>query len=174
MNNALMIKASQNIEHLRQSKPKRPPNPTWAAHQRRQALYDQHLTQRDLAADLGISPEAVSQCMNDERTSRRIATRLAELTGRSLSELWPCGKYAEWHEVDTSQLNPTEFRQWALQRANTTQSEIAQTLGISPEAVQHCISGRATSRRTAEYIAGLTGYSLDTLWPCGKYQEHAQ
>lgn len=169
MNNALMTKASQNIEHLRQCQGKRPAKPTWAAHQRRRALYDIGFTQRDLAADLKVSPEAVSQCINNERSSRRIATRLAELTGHSLSQLWPCGRYADWDAIDPSQLTPVEFRHYALRRAQTTQRQVAQQLGISPEAVHHCISGRATSRRVAKHIASITGYSLETLWPCGKY-----
>lgn len=174
MNNALMTKARQNIEHLRQCQGKRPPTPTWAAHQRRMALYNMGLTQRDLAADLKVSPEAVSQCINNERSSRRIATRLAELTGHSLSQLWPCGRYADWDSIDPSQLEPIEFRHYALWQANTSQQQVAQALDISPEAVNHCVSGRAKSQRVANYIANITGYSLEKLWPCGKYQEHAQ
>lgn len=169
MNNALMTKASQNIEHLRQCQGKRPSKPSWAAHQRRMALYDIGFTQRDLAADLKVSPEAVSQCINNERSSRRIATRLAELTGYSLSQLWPCGRYTDWDAIDPSQLDPTEFRHYALRKINTTQRHVAHELGISPEAVNHCISGRAKSQRVAAHIASITGYSLEKLWPCGKY-----
>lgn len=69
--------------------------PTRAAFNRRFALYKAGFTQRDLAADLQISPEMVSMAINNRCSSRTVATRLAELTGLSLKTLWPCGKYQE-------------------------------------------------------------------------------
>ncbi len=67
--------------------------PSRQAFNRRFELYRAGYTQRDLAADLEVSPEIVSMVINDHKTSGRIAARMAELTGVSLERLWPCGKY---------------------------------------------------------------------------------
>lgn len=99
MNNGLMdahpmgSKAQANLNRSKQhdfiNDPKR------AAFNRRFELYRVGYTQRDLAADLRVSPEVVSMTINDRTTSKTVAMRLAELTGVSLNRLWPCGKYQE-------------------------------------------------------------------------------
>ncbi|EIJ33333.1 helix-turn-helix domain-containing protein [Thiothrix nivea] len=61
--------------------------------QRRFALYLAGKTQRDIAAELNISFPAVSQAINGYSTSRPVAEKLAEITGKPLHELWPDGRY---------------------------------------------------------------------------------
>lgn len=100
MNNGLMTahqtgsKAQANLARSKQ-RSFIAEEPTRAAFNRRFALYKAGFTQRDLAADLQVSPEVVSMTINDRTTSKTVANRLAELTGETLSSLWPCGKYQE-------------------------------------------------------------------------------
>lgn len=50
------------------------------------------VTPADLARELGVSHMSVSYVIEGRHTSRRIADRIAEITGKSLNQLWP-GKY---------------------------------------------------------------------------------
>lgn len=47
-----------------------------------------------IAAELGVTPSAVSHVVAGRRTSPRIASHVAKLIGRKASSVWP-GRYAE-------------------------------------------------------------------------------
>jgi lambda repressor-like predicted transcriptional regulator len=49
-------------------------------------------TQISLAKDLKVSDVAVNHVIYGRHSSRRIAKKIAEITGKSLEELWP-GRY---------------------------------------------------------------------------------
>jgi lambda repressor-like predicted transcriptional regulator len=56
-----------------------------------------------------------------------------------------------------------------IEEAGYTQEKIARELGVSDVAVNHVIHGRHSSRRIAEFIAKITGLTLEELWP-GRYR----
>lgn len=58
----------------------------------------------------------------------------------------------------------------ALEIYGTSQTEIANELGVSDSAVNLVITGRSTSRRIANAIATKIGKSIDEIWP-GRYQD---
>lgn len=55
-----------------------------------------------------------------------------------------------------------------LEKAGSSQVEIARQCKVSDVAVNHVIYGRSTSRNIAGAIANITGKTLDQLWP-GRY-----
>lgn len=65
-------------------------------------------------------------------------------------------------------------RRFALYKVGLTQNDLAADLQVSPEVVSMTINDRTTSKTVANRLAELTGETLNSLWPCGKYQEHAQ
>jgi lambda repressor-like predicted transcriptional regulator len=68
-------------------------------------------------------------------------------------------------------MHPADIKA-ALEKANTSQIQIARELKVSDTAVNHVIYGRATSRRIASLISKKTGLPLSVLWP-GRYENHA-
>lgn len=60
-----------------------------------------------------------------------------------------------------------------LQIAGTRPRELAEQIGVTESAVNHCIHGRSTSRRIATEISRVTGLSLNALWP-GRYDRAAR
>jgi hypothetical protein len=81
---------------------RRQPTPT----DRQWALSECGITQRQVAADLQVSEEAVHMVLFDKAASYNVASKIAEVTGLTLNRLWPCGKYA---------LSPAERRAQAQQ-----------------------------------------------------------
>lgn len=56
------------------------------------------VSQSDLAQRLGVSKVTVGYVIAGITTSRRVASAIAEATGRTLEELWP-GKYPQEETV---------------------------------------------------------------------------
>lgn len=67
-------------------------------------------------------------------------------------------------------MHPADIKA-ALEKANSSQIQIAKLCQVSDTAVNHVIYGRATSRRIADAIAQKTGLPLSILWP-GRYENH--
>ena len=59
-----------------------------------------------------------------------------------------------------------------IQKAGTSQAEIARELDVSKTVINNVIYGRMTSRRIAECIAEKIKKTLDEIWP-DKYTEAA-
>lgn len=68
-------------------------------------------------------------------------------------------------------MHPADIKA-ALEKADSSQIEIARICQVSDTAVNHVIYGRSTSRRIADAIAQKTGKSLSELWP-GRYKQSA-
>ncbi len=51
------------------------------------------ITQRDIARQAGVEPATVYQTLYDIITSYNVASTTAAMTGLTLNQLWPCGKY---------------------------------------------------------------------------------
>ena len=61
-------------------------------------------------------------------------------------------------------MHPADIKA-ALEKAGSSQIEIARACEVSDVAVNHVIYGRASSRRIADAIAKRTGKPLSELWP---------
>jgi lambda repressor-like predicted transcriptional regulator len=64
-------------------------------------------------------------------------------------------------------MHPADIKA-AIQKAGSSQTQIARDLKVSKTTVNDVIYGRTTSRPIANHIARLTGLSLSVLWP-GRY-----
>ncbi|TXT39198.1 MAG: hypothetical protein FD135_2348 [Comamonadaceae bacterium] len=53
----------------------------------------------------------------------------------------------------------------AIRKKGFTAAVVADHMEVSRSTVAQVISGRATSARIKDYIAQITGLSVDTLWP---------
>lgn len=53
----------------------------------------------------------------------------------------------------------------AIRMKGYTAAVVAEHMEVSRSTVAQVISGRATSARIKEYIAQITGLSVETLWP---------
>jgi transcriptional regulator with XRE-family HTH domain len=51
------------------------------------------ITQRDVAKKAGVEPATVYQTLHDVIVSYNVASTIAAMTGLTLNQLWPCGKY---------------------------------------------------------------------------------
>ncbi|MCL7420862.1 MAG: helix-turn-helix domain-containing protein [Methylobacter sp.] len=69
-------------------------------------------------------------------------------------------------------MHPADIKA-ALQKAGSSQVEIADECNVSDSAVNHVIYGRSTSRPIAEAISKKTGLSLNDLWP-GRYDQSSK
>jgi len=69
-------------------------------------------------------------------------------------------------------MHPADIKA-ALEKADSSQIEIARICDVSDTAVNHVIYGRSTSRRIADAIAKKTGKPLSELWP-GRYDDKRQ
>lgn len=61
---------------------------------RRFALYRTGKTQRELATEMNVSQAAISGAISGLYTSAPVALRLAQVTGISINELFPDGRYS--------------------------------------------------------------------------------
>ena len=61
-------------------------------------------------------------------------------------------------------MHPADIKA-ALEKAGSSQRDIAHECGVTPSTVAHVINGRGVSARVAEAISKATGKSLATLWP---------
>jgi len=66
-------------------------------------------------------------------------------------------------------MHPADIKA-ALEKAGSSQTKIAQTLGVSKTTVGHVIYGRSSSRRIAAEISRVTDLPLSKLWP-GRYDD---
>ena len=69
-------------------------------------------------------------------------------------------------------MHPADIKA-ALQKAGSSQVEIAEECNVSANSVSHVIYGRSTSRPIATAISKKTGLSLDELWP-GRYDQSSK
>lgn len=83
-----------NSNAIRISRVRRQNSEALQAINRRFALYRAGMNQTDIANRLQISKAAVSQTINNIKTSRPVAQEIAAITGLPLHELWPDGKYS--------------------------------------------------------------------------------
>jgi lambda repressor-like predicted transcriptional regulator len=65
-------------------------------------------------------------------------------------------------------MHPADIKA-ALQKAGSSQTDIARKRQVSKTTVSDVIYGRTTSRPIADEIARVTGLKLSELWP-GRYE----
>lgn len=68
-------------------------------------------------------------------------------------------------------MHPADIKA-AIEKAGSSQVDIAAECSVTPSTVAHVINDRGTSTRVAQAIARVTGLSLSQLWP-GKYADVA-
>lgn len=61
-------------------------------------------------------------------------------------------------------MHPADIKA-AIEKAGSSQRDIAHECKVTPSAVAHVIYGRGTSLKVAEAVARVTGYAVSTLWP---------
>jgi lambda repressor-like predicted transcriptional regulator len=68
-------------------------------------------------------------------------------------------------------MHPADIKA-AIEKAGSSQRDIADECDVSPSAVAHVIHGRGTSTKVAQAVARITGLAVSALWP-GKYDSVA-
>lgn len=61
-------------------------------------------------------------------------------------------------------MHPADIKA-AIEKAGSSQRDIAHDCAVTPSAVAHVVHGRGNSAKVALSIAAVTGLPLSTLWP---------
>ena len=126
-----------------------------------------------LCDELNISAPAMSQVITGRAKSKRIQTRISEIIGKPISEIWSvqpslhCARTQKHlspaRNKSTSAIHPEEIKA-ALRIKGITLTAIARELGLSRSMVTHVIYGNERSQRVEKRIAQVIGKPVSAIW----------